>query len=130
MPLYLPSLDIKYGFVPTHIIIMHCSITRCRLAGDAGIFDSSSSGGTQFLCTYIEGQLGRSGYMPSYWLLLATRAHSSLWRVQKFIHSKQWNIQHFWYCSLVSLSCLGVGSPFHLAWSCLCFATGNKTFPC
>lgn len=102
----------------------------CRLAGNARILDSSSSCGSEFLCTHLEGQLGWCCSLSIDWLLLIARTHSSIWRIQKFIHSKPRYIQHCRHCSSVGVSCLGVGAPL----GCLkvmnytCCATGTSTF--
>ncbi|KAK2657334.1 hypothetical protein Ddye_010386 [Dipteronia dyeriana] len=108
----------------------HCSCTKTflpatfpRLAGDAWIIDSSSSRGSRFLCTHLEGQLGWCRDLSSYRLLPTSRARPSIWRIQKFVHPKPWNIEHSRHNPSVSLSCLGSGTSLHvgtivIVWSC------------
>ncbi|KAJ0097322.1 hypothetical protein Patl1_28831 [Pistacia atlantica] len=116
----------------------HCSGTKTflpeafsRLAGDAWIIDSSSGCGTKFLCRNVEGQLGWCCNMSYYWLLPIARAHSSIRRIQKFLHSNQRNIKHCWHYPSVGVPCVGTGSPLYLGslnslyrvLKCLCSTT-------
>ncbi|KAH7510797.1 hypothetical protein JRO89_XSUnG0248600 [Xanthoceras sorbifolium] len=68
-------------FLPTTISQVYAQLI-VLLAGDAWIIDSASSGGSQFLCTQLEGQLGWCRNLSYYWLLPTSRAHPSIWWIQ------------------------------------------------
>lgn len=90
-----------------HVSLLTIDIGLARLAGDSWFSNSSCGHGTGLSRSQLEGQLDRSTDMPIHRLLLTARTHPSNRRIQKFLHSRPWNIEHARPCSSVGLSYLG-----------------------